>query len=88
MSIVDFFLRHRAEESIWGTIVAPALGGFGLAIGLVLMVANYTTLTGSDLTWINSLPWALPLAAATGALASGRKVPRHTAEHQAAAPLP
>jgi amino acid transporter len=87
VSIVGYFLRHRQDEGIWGSIVAPAFGGLGLAIGLVLMVANYPTLTGSHLTSINSLPWALPLAAVAGALAAGRKAPHHAADHQSAAPL-
>lgn len=37
------------------------------------MVVNYPTLTGSDLTWVNSLPWALPVAAVLGAIAAGRQ---------------
>jgi amino acid transporter len=73
ISIVGFFLRHRRGESIWGAIVAPALGGLGLATGLILMTVNYSTLTGSDLTWVNSLPWLLPAAAVAGAAAAGRQ---------------
>ncbi len=72
-SIVGFFLRRREQESIWGAVVAPALGCAGLVGGLVVMVVNYPTLTGSDLTWVNSLPWALPAAAVIGAVAAGRR---------------
>ncbi|GAA0219984.1 APC family permease [Actinomadura nitritigenes] len=77
LSIVGFFLRHRRGESIWGAIAAPALGALGLAAGLVLMIVNYPTLTGSDLTWVNSLPWLMPAAAVAGAAMAGR---RHGAE--------
>ncbi|MBB4980795.1 MULTISPECIES: hypothetical protein [Streptomyces] len=37
------------------------------------MIANYPTLTGSRLTWVNALPWALPAAAAVGAIAAGSR---------------
>jgi amino acid transporter len=73
VSIVGFFLRHRQEESIWGSIVAPALGGLGLAIGLVLMIANYATLTGSHLVWVNALPWVLPATGVVGTLVVARR---------------
>lgn len=67
-AIVAFFVRHRNGESIWGSMVAPALGGLGLLVGLVLMVDNYSTLTGTDLAWVNLLPWLLPVACLVGAL--------------------
>ncbi len=71
-SIVGFFRRNRQGESVQGSIVAPAVGGLGLLVGLVLMIVNYSTLTGSDLTWVNSLPWTLPAAAVIGAVVAGR----------------
>ncbi|WP_078908205.1 APC family permease [Streptomyces vietnamensis] len=74
VSIVGFFLRrhHRQDESIWGTLMSPALGALGLVGGLVLMIDNYSTLTGTSTTWVNALPWALPAAAVIGAFAAGR----------------
>jgi hypothetical protein len=72
-AIVAYFLRHRHGESAWGTIIAPALGGIGLVIGLVLMILNYSALTGSTLTWVNSLPLLLPVAAVIGAVMGGRQ---------------
>jgi len=75
-SIFGYFRHHRDGESIWGSIVAPALGGLGLAAGLVLMLLNYGTLTGSSLTWVNSMPWLLVIAAVAGALAAGKQPSR------------
>ncbi|NMN99958.1 APC family permease [Gordonia sp. TBRC 11910] len=72
-SIVAYFLRNRLTESVVTSIVAPALAVVGFAVALVLMVANYPTLTGSTVTWINSLPWALPVAAVLGAVLAGRR---------------
>lgn len=72
-SIVAFFLRHRQGEPLWGSVVAPALGGIGLVGGVVLMVINYPTLTQTHVAWVNSVPWALPIAAAVGAIAAARR---------------
>jgi len=75
-AIVGFFLRHRQGESAWGAIIAPALGGIGLVVGMVLMILNYSTLTGSTATWVSSLPLLLPAAAVIGAVMAGRQ-PAH-----------
>jgi len=75
-AIVGYFLRHRQGESAWGAIIAPALGGIGLVIGMVLMILNYSTLTGSTATWVSSLPLLLPAAAVIGAVMAGRQ-PAH-----------
>jgi amino acid transporter len=72
-AIVGYFLRHRQGEPAWGTIIAPALGGIGLVIGIILMIINYSTLTGSTATWVNSLPLLLPAAAVIGAVMAGRQ---------------
>lgn len=87
-SIVGFFLRNRQGECVWGAIVAPALGGLGLIGALFLMIANYPTLTGSSSTWVNALPWVLPLAAALGAIAAHRATAKSSgAEDHAREPL-
>ena len=75
-AIVRYFLRHRQGESARASIIAPALGGIGLVIGIVLMILNYSTLTGSTATWGNSLPLLVPVVAAIGALIAGRQ-PAH-----------
>lgn len=68
ISIVNYFLRNREDESLIASVVAPALGAAGLIAGVVLMVKNYPTLTLSTTQWINSLPWALPVIAILGAV--------------------
>ena len=75
-AIVGYFLRHRQGESAWGAIIAPALGGIGLVTGIVLMILNYSTLTGSTATWVISLPLLLPAAAVISAIMAGRQ-PAH-----------
>ena len=68
VSVVGFFRRDAHGESAWGTQVAPAVAAVGLAGALVLMVHNYSVLTGTTTFWINHLPWLLPCAAAAGAM--------------------
>ena len=75
-SIVAFFRRHRASESVWASMVAPALGGIGLVIGLVLMVTHYSVMAGGTGGALDSLPWVLPVAAAAGAVVAGRRSAR------------
>ena len=79
-AIVGYFRRHRCGESVWGTIIAPALGGIGLVIGIVLMILNYSTLTGSTVAWVNWLPLLLPAAAAIGAVMAGRQPPHEPSD--------
>lgn len=68
-SVAAYFLRHRGE-SVLREIVAPVLGAAGLIAALALMVTHYATLTGSDVVWINSLPWLLAGAAVVGVAVS------------------
>lgn len=63
---IRFFRTHRTGEPFVATLICPLLGGVGLAAALVLMVVNYSTLTGSTLSWINDLPWLLVAALAVG----------------------
>ena len=53
-----------------------ALGGLGVLVGLALMIVNYGALTGSDVPWVNLLPWLLPAAGAVGAAVSHRRLNR------------
>lgn len=65
-AIVAYFLRHREGEPILAAIVAPALGGVGLVVGLVCMVWNYRVLAGGSLPVLNYLPWLLAVASVIG----------------------
>lgn len=81
---IRFFLIHRTDESRLATLASPLLGGVGLSAGLVLMVENYSTLTGSTVTWINELPWLLVAAALGGAALALIRRPRTASENDAA----
>ena len=67
-AVISYFLREPTGESRLATLVAPLLGGIGLAVGVVLMATNYGALTGSTIAWINALPWVLVVAAVAGVL--------------------
>ena len=62
----------------------PRSAGLGLLAGLILMIINYPTLTGTDLTWVNAMPLALPVAAIAGAVMAGRQGSAHADEDHAA----
>jgi amino acid transporter len=64
-SVIGFF-RSRPDRHWWKTLLAPLLGGFGLIAASVLVAANYSTLTGSSSSVVNSLPWLLAALAAGG----------------------
>jgi amino acid transporter len=64
-SVIGFF-RTRPDGHWWKTGLAPLLGGLGLIAASVLVAANYSTLTGSTSSLVNSLPWLLLVLAAGG----------------------
>ncbi|HWL86073.1 MAG TPA: APC family permease, partial [Polyangiaceae bacterium] len=64
-SVVAYF-RQRRDRRWLITLIAPAIGGIGLAVALVLIVRNYATLTGSRSPIINELPWLLVISAVAG----------------------
>jgi amino acid transporter len=47
LAVVVFFRRHGHDKRIWHTLIAPILGFLGLAVVLILVLANYPFLTGS-----------------------------------------
>lgn len=57
-AVVAFF-RRRGELHWWKTVLAPAIGFAGLTVATVLLLMNYTTLTGTANSAINALPWLL-----------------------------
>jgi amino acid transporter len=64
-SVVGFFRSHP-DRTLVQTILAPLLGGVALAVAAVLVVENYSLLTGASSEFINHLWIAIPLAAAIG----------------------
>jgi amino acid transporter len=64
-SVIGFF-RARPDRHWCKTLLAPLLGGLGLIAASVLVVANYSTLTGSSSSLVNSLPWMLAVVAVGG----------------------
>lgn len=84
-AVVRFLNAHPEGESRLATVVAPLLGGTGLAVGLALMVEHYSTLTGSTAGWINELPWLLVAAAGAGVLVALLRRPREAPDVDRAA---
>ncbi|HTI77749.1 MAG TPA: APC family permease [Mycobacterium sp.] len=72
VAVLVFFGRDRRGHSLWRVLIAPALGLVGLAIGLILIVANLKDLVGGS----SVLGWAivglLVLAFAFGAVVGAR----------------
>jgi amino acid transporter len=64
-AVVGFF-RGRTDGHPWSTRVAPLLGGAGLTTAAVLVVANYSSLTGASSEVVNDLWWLIPAAAVAG----------------------
>jgi amino acid transporter len=75
-AVMRYFRVNAGGESRLATLVAPLLGGAGLAAGVALMVTHYSTLTGSTIGWINDLPWLLVAAGAIGAVVALARRPR------------
>jgi hypothetical protein len=68
-SVVVFFVRRRTGS--WLIPVAGALvGAIGLGVALVLAVAHFRTLTGTDSPVIGNVPWLL-VVVVIGGLAAG-----------------
>jgi amino acid transporter len=65
-----YFRRHPAGAHWWSTLVAPALAGIGLLLGLYLLIARFGLLAGTvpegvdptTTSWqLNAVGWALVL---------------------------
>ncbi|MYW01405.1 APC family permease, partial [Streptomyces sp. SID3343] len=64
VSVIVFF--HKRGHRSPSLYVFSGLGAAGLATVTGLATTNYSTLTGSDSTAVNSLPWALPAVIVLG----------------------
>ncbi|ABM10814.1 APC family permease [Paenarthrobacter aurescens] len=69
VSIVAARMRKKLQENAWATLYAPILSGAGLLAIVLIIIANYQQVTGSDALIIALMP-AIPAAAAVyGAIA-------------------
>lgn len=68
-AVIGYF-RRRGDTRWFTTLIAPALGGLGLAFASVLAIGSFSALTGVEGSWINELRW-LPFAVGLGGLAYG-----------------
>jgi len=65
LAVVAFFWG-RADRELWNSVVAPAIGFFGLVTAFVMAVTHYPTLTGSTDVLVNSAPFVLVAVAVAG----------------------
>lgn len=61
IAVTAFFTRDRRGHSVWRVQIAPALGAFGLGVGVLLIVSNFELITGSTglANWLMLLPTPL-----------------------------
>jgi amino acid transporter len=64
-AVIGYF-RRRRDPRIWTTVIAPFAGAAGLVTACVLIVHNYSALTGRHSGIVNQLPWLLLAAAVAG----------------------
>jgi amino acid transporter len=64
-AVVSYFWR-RSDRHWWRTLVAPGLGAIGLAVSVVLLVANFRLLVGTDNVIMDDLPVLLAVVALAG----------------------
>ncbi len=57
IAIIAYFRRQKGSDP-WRTLVAPAIGGAGLLLAVVLVTLNFRLLTQLGSPWINGLPYA------------------------------
>ncbi|WP_447791946.1 APC family permease [Pseudomonas farris] len=65
-AVLRYFAKHVHDESVWSVVIAPIVGGISMLVAFVLMVDNYTVMTGSDQWWVNHLPFVFLLAPLIG----------------------
>lgn len=62
--IVHF--RRRRDRRIWTTLIAPLLGGLGVAAAVALIIANYPILTNTNSPIANALPALIGICLVAG----------------------
>jgi hypothetical protein len=64
-AVIGFFVR-RPDRHWWRTGLAPAIGLAGLVTATVLVVQNFSVLTGTTSAAVTALPWLIAAAAVVG----------------------
>jgi amino acid transporter len=72
LSVIGFF-RRRPDRHWWRTLVAPLVGFAGLSAAVVLLVANFGLVTGTDNVAVNLLPALLGVVALAGVVHGRRR---------------
>ncbi len=65
LSVVAVFWR-RTDRHWWRTVLAPLLAVAGLGTAVVLLVANFATMTGTANPVVGAIPWLLLAGAVAG----------------------
>ncbi|MFF6002207.1 APC family permease [Prauserella flavalba] len=67
VSVIVAATRGRLNGSLWATRIAPSIAGLALIGCEVLIVLNFSSVTGTEEPWVNFLPLLLVAGAAYGA---------------------
>jgi amino acid transporter len=79
LSVMVFTWRNREEPGAMSNLLIAILATAGLTAAAVLVIINYSTLTGS-LGFLDYAPWLIPIAAVIGmSVARGSKQTQHIA---------
>jgi len=65
VSVLAFF-HGRPDRHVWRTGLAPLLALIGLGAAFVLLLANFSVVTGTNSALVNRLPWLMVLATVAG----------------------
>jgi amino acid transporter len=67
IAVIGFFLK-REDRSLWEGVIAPAIGGAGLILVVILAVANFGDFSGAKEGLAQYLPLLVIVAAVVGTL--------------------
>ncbi|MGI5127822.1 APC family permease [Pseudonocardia sp. CA-107938] len=71
VAILVFFARHRVDDRVWNTRVAPVLGLLGIAVVTALVLTNFTTLISGSAVLAATLLAVVAAAFLAGLVLSG-----------------
>lgn len=83
VSVAVYFRREPSDHNVWRTLIAPAIGAIGLAIAIVLVLDNWSTMVGASGGFSHVLPWIIPLAVVVGLALPLSPRPSHTEDGRA-----